>query len=302
MSSAYLNKETVKAKASSLGFVACGLAPALPVPAVVRARYLQWISRGRQAGMDYLERNIRMRFSPDALVPGVQTVISVALPYKPATLVPGLSMYAHGQDYHKVVKKRLKLLMQELGATGRCFVDTAPVLEKYWAWRCGLGWQGRHTQLILPGMGSTYFLGELFVYQRADSYDHPMAPRCGDCHRCQDACPASALDTEGLDARRCLSYLTIEHRGPLPPQTRLDDYFYGCDHCLLACPHMRHASPGLPEFQPSEALRAMQPQDWRTLTPEQYQTLFSQSAVKRAGYEGLRRNINTFVHPNTSSQ
>ncbi|MBQ5721416.1 MAG: DUF1730 domain-containing protein, partial [Bacteroidaceae bacterium] len=135
----------VKAKARSLGFVACGLAPALPLPAVVRERFRRWIADGCHAGMGYLARNERLRYNPDALVPGVRTVISVALPYRPLRQAAGISMYAQGQDYHLVARQRLRQLMREIGATGRCFVDTAPVLEKYWAWRCGLGWQGRHT-------------------------------------------------------------------------------------------------------------------------------------------------------------
>lgn len=291
MNSGCLNSETVKAKARSLGFVACGLAPALPLPAVVRERYRRWIAGGCHAGMSYLERNERLRYNPDALVPGVRTVISVALPYRPLRQAAGISMYAQGQDYHLVVRQRLRRLMQEIGATGRCFTDTAPVLEKYWAWRCGLGWQGRHTQLILPGMGSTHFLGELFVHQRSDQYDSPLSPRCGSCPRCQEACPAGALADKCLDARRCISYLTIEHRGPFPPDVALEDTFYGCDRCLKACPYMKQAPVGLPEFQPSDRLLAMQPHQWKQLTEEQYGQLFPQSAIERAGYQGLMRNI-----------
>ena len=298
MNSGFLNSNTVKAKARSLGFVACGMAPALPLPTPVVERFCQWTAQGRHADMHYLARNAHLRFNPDALVPGVHTVISVALPYRPQRSVPGISMYAHGKDYHTVMRKLLKQLMQDIGATGRCFVDTAPVPEKYWAWRCGLGWQGRHTQLILPALGSTHFLGELFVHQQADAYDRPMAPRCGGCNRCTQACPTGALCGNTLDARRCLSYLTIEHRGPLPPDTPLQDTFYGCDRCLKACPHMTKAPLGIGDFQPSEPLLAMQPHQWDALTPEQYQALFGQSAVKRAGYEGLRRNIAQFSKQN----
>lgn len=132
MNSGCLNSEMVKAKARSLGFVACGLAPALPLPAVVRERFRRWIADGCHAGMGYLARNERLRYNPDALVPGVRTVISVALPYRPLRQAAGISMYAQGLDYHLVVRQRLRRLMQEIEATGRCFVDTAPVLEKYW--------------------------------------------------------------------------------------------------------------------------------------------------------------------------
>lgn len=291
MHSEYLNRETIKAKARDLGFVACGLAPALPLPEVVRLRYGRWIAQGRHAGMDYLARHARLRFVPECLVPGVRTVVSVALPYRPCVTVSGLSLYAHGTDYHKVMRGLLRRLMQEIGASGRCFADTAPVLEKYWAWRCGLGWQGRHTQLVLPGLGSTHFLGELFIHQQADAYDVPLAPRCGACRRCVDACPSRALDAGGLDARRCRSYLTIEHRGPFPDDIGLGRTFYGCDVCLKACPHMACAPIGLPEFQPSRALLEMQEEQWRGLTEEQYDVLFARSAVRRAGFDGLKRNI-----------
>lgn len=286
-----LNSHIVKAKARSLGFVACGLAPALPLPAVVRERFGQWLAQGYQAQMHYLERHSALRLGQQPIEPGMHTVVSVALPYRPAQPVPGLSLYAQGEDYHRVMRHLLLELMHQIGATGRACVDTAPVLEKYWAWRCGLGWPGRHTQIVVPGVGSAVFLGELFLHQRASHHDHPMAQRCGHCRRCLDACPAQALGSQGLDARRCLSYLTIEHRGPLPPATQLHHTFYGCDRCLLACPHSAHTHPAPSCFEPSAQLRAMRPADWLTLTPEQFRTLFAHSAVRRAGYEGLCRNI-----------
>lgn len=291
MNSECLNSRTIKAKALGLGFSACGLAPARPLDEDARRHFSDWIAAGRHAGMDYMARHCDLRMDPTSLVPGARTVVSVALVYRPPHPVEGLAWYAQGRDYHDVMRQRLLQLLEDTGATGRCFVDTAPVAEKYWAWRCGLGWQGRHTQLIIPGLGSTFFLGELLVEQEADCYDAPMESRCGACRLCLDACPARALDAAGLDARRCLSYLTIEHRGPWPSPLRLGPDFYGCDCCLKACPHNRKAPEGDPLFHPSAALRAMTPADWRALTREQYQKLFKGSAVKRAKFEGLQRNI-----------
>ncbi|MBO4641739.1 MAG: tRNA epoxyqueuosine(34) reductase QueG [Bacteroidaceae bacterium] len=292
MSSALLNRQSVKAEALRLGFSACGLAPAEAVQEPYASRFLQWIQKGCQANMSYMENHIQMRLDPRLLVPGVKTIISVALNYYPSKQASGLSMYAQGQDYHEVVRERLHQLLEALNVEGRCFVDTAPVLERYWAWRAGLGWMGRNTLLILPHHGSTYFLGELFVMAEADSYDTPLARSCGDCHRCIEACPMGAISETGIDARRCISYLTIENRGPLPQELTLEDCFYGCDRCQQACPHLQHAIPTSEEaFLPSKEILEMSPSEWKNLTLEQYQHLFKGSAVKRAKFDGLKRNI-----------
>lgn len=178
---------------------------------------------------------------------------------------------------------------------GRAFCDTAPVSERYWAWRAGLGFIGKNTLLIIPHKGSYFFLGELFLTSPYDSYDSPLGNKCGRCTRCMDACPGGALYAPfRMDARRCLSYLTIENRDALPPGTaaEMDHCIYGCDRCQMACPHNRFAVPTtIPELQPRPALLAMTRDDWRHLTYEQYLELFRHSAVKRAKYEGLMRNI-----------
>lgn len=242
--------------------------------------------------MDYMTRNTDLRLDPRLLVPGARTVISVAMNYFPAQRAAGISLYAQGKDYHDVVRKRLNELMEALGVTGRCFVDTAPVMERYWAWRSGLGWIGLNHQLIVPKMGSTFFFGELIVEEEADAYDSPLEGNCGRCGLCIEACPAKALTAEGLDARRCLSYLTIEHRGAFSEELVLHENFYGCDRCQIVCPHMRQATPTTETaFLPSEALLEMTQSDWQQLTIEQYQELFRGSAVKRAKYEGVMRDI-----------
>lgn len=292
MNSKCLNSLSVKAEAYRLGFALCGLAPAQPVEAQTAAAYRRWLDEGKQAGMHYLENHFEERMDPQLLVPGTRTVVSVAMNYRPARVAPGIAWYAQGKDYHDLMRQRLIALMEAVQGHGRCFVDTAPVPERYWAWRCGLGWIGRHSQLVVPGQGSTFFLGELFLEEEADAYDTPMENRCGTCTSCQEACPTGAI-ASSFCSGQCLSYLTIEHRGELPAWAgeKMGDMFYGCDRCLQACPHL-HAAPTVESsLQPSEELLRMTPHDWQHLTLKEYQSLFRGSAVKRAKYEGIVRNI-----------
>lgn len=307
-----LDLERIKAEAAHLGFAACGAAPALPLPEWRVRQRRQWLETGCHGEMDYLERNEEKRRDPRLLVEGVQAIVSLALNYCPEKRFPAgtfrLARYAFGRDYHEVMKEKLRALMAALGLApetdGRVFCDTAPVDEHYWAWRCGLGALGRHTQLIVPGVGTYCFLGELFLTVPVEGL--PEAPEylpeqgsysrvCLHCRRCVEACPTGALSVDrGLDARRCLSYLTIERRGPLPDGIgeKMGDVIYGCDRCAEACPYNAQAVPGnVPDFQPSAELLAMTPADWQQLTVEQYRRLFKGSAVKRAKYEGLVRNI-----------
>lgn len=300
---------SVKAEASALGFYACGLSPAAPLPPEWTERYRNWLAEGCQACMDYLNRHAGKRADVGLLYPGARTVISVALNYQPVRPLPTdrwqLAWYAYGRDYHEVMKERLQTLLQRLQTRyplqGRAFCDTAPVAERYWAWRGGLGWIGRHSQLVVPGAGSAFFLGELVVDLPADIYDTPTANRCGTCRRCTDACPTQAIRPDGtVDARRCLSYLTIEHRGDIPPEQarHMYPYFYGCDRCLSACPHLNRRLPSdVPDFVPRPELYDMQPADWQQLSRERYQQLFKGSAVKRAKFEGLSRNIEAMQKP-----
>lgn len=304
-----LSAKQIKAEALRLGFYSCGIAPAQEVDTKHKAYYQNWIKQGAQGSMGYLEQHENLRFDPRELVPGACCVVSVALNYYPGTFMSDeagcLSWYAYGKDYHEVMKDKLRQLMaaimasipaeqREKIAPGRAFCDTAPVLERYWAWKAGLGWIGRNHQLIIPGAGSTFFLGELILTLPADQYDTPTPDRCGHCRRCMDACPTQALTGEGFDARRCLSYLTIENRGDIPEwaSIHMDPCFYGCDRCQSACPHMRFAHPTEEKaFQISEELKAMTRSQWQQLSIEDYRRLFRGSAVKRAKYEGLIRNI-----------
>lgn len=302
-------KDKIKAEASRLGFFVCGFARAEPVSEAMRRHYLGWLADGRNADMAYLGNNLDKRFDPRLLMPGVKTIVVVAQNYFPARRLPEgepqIADYALGLDYHDIVKQKLRQLAATVGiADYRAFVDTAPVLERYWAVRAGLGWIGKNQQLIIPHAGSEFFLGELFVTVELPP-DEPLPNRCGTCHRCVDACPTHALslpatcvegygDITRFDARLCLSYQTIENRGELTVDAKaaMGDTFYGCDRCQRACPWNRFAKPSTePLLQPREELLAMTRQKWENLTEEDYRRLFKGSAVKRAKYEGLMRNI-----------
>lgn len=311
MSSEPLNNITsrqIKAEAQALGFFACGIAKAGAVADADAQALARWTEAGLYAGMDYMARHADMRTDPRLLMPEVKSIISVALNYAPARRLPAgepqIAAYALGRDYHDIIKRRLHALAARLGiSTYRVFCDTAPVLERYWAASAGIGWVGRNRQLIIPRAGSMFFLGEMFVSFELD-YDSPMRPLCGDCHACTDACPTGALSAgRCFDAGRCLSYQTIENRGPIPDGLAacLGDTFYGCDRCQDACPWNRFATPTADaDLQPSEELLRMTRQDWLTLTVEQYRRLFKGSAVKRAKFDGLKRNIALMASAGTS--
>lgn len=332
----HFSSEKLKAEALRLGFSACGLAPAEPVDESTASAFQQWLADDCEAEMTYMQNYEDKRLNPCLLVEGARTVISVALNYYPSTLLPKdeyqIAWYAYGKDYHDVMKAKLRELLEYIqkemplsyhkevtlsGVKGtipstdhvdaeqkssfqlqaRLFCDTAPILERYWAWRSGLGWIGRNTQLIIPKAGSCFFLGEIIINVDADQYDTPQGNHCGTCTRCIEACPTQALEAPfRLNAKKCLSYLTIEHRSDLPPKLglKMGKKIYGCDECQSACPWNRFATPCLtPEFSPSTSLLNMRKEDWHRLTEEQYRTLFKGSAVKRAKYEGLMRNIAT---------
>lgn len=305
-----LSHEQLSNIVTSLGFSACGCAPAVPVEDWRVAQWHDYLGAGRHADMHYLEQHLEKRLNPALLVEGARSVICVVLNYFTEEKFPAdsytLARYARGRDYHEVMKERLHKILDFIAETtgnpqpGRAFCDTAPVDEHYWAWRTGLGWLGRNTQLIIPQAGSYFFIGTLILTEEVDRYDAPQPNRCGTCMRCLETCPTGALSEKGIDARRCLSYLTIEHREALPDfaQKALQEAndtpqcFYGCDRCQDVCPHNRFAKPTCcTEFHPSLALLNQTKDDWRHLTVENYRLLFKGSAVKRAKYEGLQRNI-----------
>ena len=288
----------VKTEALRLGFDVCGISKAQAIEPQAAAMYDKWIAGGNNGTMQYLERNGDKRFNPTLLVEGCRSIISVAMNYTPKQPIEGIAGYAQGKDYHIIVKERLYRLLQSINnictVQGRAFCDSAPVLERYWAVKAGIGYIGRNRQLIIPGKGSNFFLGELLVDIEL-CYDTPCERNlCGNCSKCIDACPGGALSEKGLDARKCLSYLTIEHRSELPENIgeKMGNCFYGCDRCQTVCPHNRFATPNsIPELQPSEALLQMTKERWLALTKKEYKALFKHSAVERCKYEQLMRNI-----------
>lgn len=300
-------RQRIEQEALRLGFAACGFAVAEPVNDAVAQTVDQWIDMGYHAGMGYMERNRHLRIDPTQLVPGCKTLIVVALNYYPKQLIPNeeyqIAYYAYGKDYHRVVKDKLHQLLAYIksiapNVEGRAFCDTAPLLERYWAVKAGLGFVGRNRTLIIPGKGSYFFLGVLAVdvELQGTTYDGPLS--CGDCKRCFMACPTGALTVEGIDCRRCLSYLTIEHRGEIPDEygKKMENRIYGCDSCQRACPHNRNAEPtSETALAMSDEVASLTREEWNRLTPERYRMLFKNSAIERAGYEGLMRNVSCLL-------
>ena len=338
-----LSSSLIKAEAARLGFAACGIARVTPVDESTASAFNRWIADGNHADMDYMNRYGDARFHPESVLPGCRTIVSLALDYTPTHRIPTdqpqFAFYAYGPDYHETMKVKIRELAEAISGSSPCLprgggdsnnpdsslprercpqdkeglpyrvaVDTAPLLERYWAQQAGIGWIGRHHNLIIPGTGSFVNLGELLLTAEVDHYDQPIPNHCGTCHRCIDACPTGALSEESIDARRCLSYLTIEHRGPFSPEQAAlvrnqpePKYIYGCDRCQLACPHNRR-NPSLTPPQRGRTQSNGNPPPWEglgevsvNLTRDQYNELFRGSAVKRAKYEGLMRNIETVL-------
>lgn len=308
MNSESLNSQLLKKQATSLGFSACGITQARPVDDKTARCYREWIAAGRHADMQYLANNIDKRLDPTLLVSEARSIVVVATNYAPAQRIPDseyqIAAYAYGQDYHDVVKQRLRQLVQSspvlTQSAFKICVDTVPMLERYWAQQAGLGFIGRSHQLIIPRAGSMFFLGEIVTSAVFDSYDEPMPCHCGTCHQCVDACPTGALSLDerlgtSFNSHRCLSYQTIENRDKIDEQIadKMGLNIYGCDRCQLVCPWNRFARPTeITEFRPQEELLMMRRKDWHRLDIDHYRALFKGSAVKRAKYDGLMRNIN----------
>lgn len=293
-------KERIRRKALESGFDACGFARACPVDDNAIKQYEEWLRDGRNDCMDYAAKYSSLRYDPTALVPGAKTVISVALNYYPAVRqredAPQFSMYAYGKDYHEVVRDKLKRLADFIqdswGAESRVCVDTAPVMEKYWARQAGVGMTGRNNLLIIPGKGSYFFLGEL-ITELDIVPDVPCTDSCGNCMKCVEACPGGALTGDSLDARKCLSCQLIERKGDLPEwvQEKAGNRIYGCDECQLHCPHNCNASPThISDFFPSGDFMSLTLDSILDMDEDTFRHIFRHSAVKRAKLEGLRRN------------
>jgi epoxyqueuosine reductase len=297
------NSKQIKEWAASLGFLFCGIAKAgfLETEA---PRLEQWLKSGYHGQMNYMENYFDKRLDPRLLVDGAKSVISLGLNYYNETLPQEaeykVSKYAYGTDYHLVIKDKLKqllsLIQQHIGEVdGRAFVDSAPVLDKAWAKKAGLGWIGKNANLLNKHSGSFFFLAELIVDLELEYDVEPTADHCGTCTRCIDACPTDAIvGPYVVDGSRCISYLTIELKNEIPAEFKgkLDNWMFGCDVCQDVCPWNRFSVLTTePQFKPSEEISGMTNKDWDEITADVFNKVFKNSAVKRTKLSGLKRNI-----------
>jgi len=299
--------ERIKAEAARLGIAACGIAPAAEDP-LRAARLEQWLADGNHGAMEWMETRADQRKGPQSLWPGARSVIALGMSYAPAADPMALaseperariSVYAQGADYHDVIKRALKALARWLVAEApgielKVFVDTAPVMEKPLGEAAGIGWQGKHTNLVSRTHGSWLFLGAIYTSLALEP-DGPHADRCGTCTACQTACPTDAFPAPyQLDARRCISYLTIEHKGPIPQEFRaaLGNRIYGCDDCLAVCPWNSFASTAAANkaFLPRAELAAPRLAELLALDDAGFRALFAGSPIKRIGRDRFVRN------------
>jgi epoxyqueuosine reductase len=298
----------IKQKAHELGFSAIGISKADFLEKESK-QFEEWLDNGFHGEMHYMENHFEKRVDPRKLVEGAKSVISVLYNYFPKEHQPKntyqVSKYAYGRDYHYVVKDKLFQLLDfiniEIGeVSGRAFVDSAPVMDKVWAAKSGLGWIGKNTNLISKEFGSFVFIGELIIDLELE-YDAPVKDYCGNCTQCIDACPTGALKPYQLDGRKCISYLTIEKKGEIPPEFegKWSDWIFGCDICQDVCPW--NSKLFLPEgtskphsetqFKISEELKKLEKGEWENLDRPTFKKIFKKSAVERTKFEGLKRNL-----------
>ncbi|WP_425589988.1 tRNA epoxyqueuosine(34) reductase QueG [Flagellimonas algarum] len=292
----------IKEEAKRLGFLSCGISKAGFLEEEA-PRLEEWLNKNYHGEMAYMENHFDKRLDPTKLVEGSKSVISVLMNYFPSEQQNPdsykISKYAYGKDYHFVVKDKLKALLhfiqEEIGEVhGRAFVDSAPILEKAWAAKSGLGWIGKHSNLLTKEQGSFYFIGELILDLDLE-YDAPVTDHCGTCTACIDACPTQAIVAPyEVDGSKCISYFTIELKNEIPNDFKgqFDDWMFGCDVCQDVCPWNRFSKPHRePLFNPHPELVAMSKKDWEEITEEVFQEVFRKSAVKRTKFTGLKRNI-----------
>ncbi|HEX9979908.1 MAG TPA: tRNA epoxyqueuosine(34) reductase QueG [Flavobacterium sp.] len=302
MGSKQRNTDFIKAEAKRLGFLACGISKAGFLEEEA-PRLESWLKNNSHGQMSYMENHFDKRLDPTLLVEDAKSVISLLLNYYPAESQPAdsykISKYAYGQDYHFVIKERLKELLYsiqtEIGeVSGRAFVDSAPVLDRAWAAKSGLGWIGKSTNLVTSKTGSFYFIAELIVDLDLE-YDYAATDHCGTCTACIDSCPTDAIVAPYVvDGSKCISYFTIELKENIPSEVKgkFADWAFGCDVCQDVCPWNRFSKPhSEPLFNASPELLSFTKKDWDEITDETFRKVFKNSAVKRTKYEGLTRNI-----------
>lgn len=303
MSSAARHAAMVKEIAQNLGFMACGISKAGFLEEEA-PRLESWLNQNQHGQMGYMTRNFDKRLDPTKLVPGAKSVVSLFYNYFPENTpvdvhAPKIARYAYGADYHHVIKDKLFTFMHyiqdQIGTVGgRVFVDSAPVLEKAWAAKSGLGWVGKNTNLIRKQNGSYFFIAELILDLELET-DGMVTDHCGSCTACLDACPTDAFVAPyKLDASKCISYFTIELKDAIPNEVKgqFDNWAFGCDICQEVCPWNRFAAPHEePALQPKPELMNMTKGDWNEVTEEVFNRLFEVSAVKRTGFDGLKRNL-----------
>ncbi|MDN6280990.1 MAG: tRNA epoxyqueuosine(34) reductase QueG, partial [Psychroflexus sp.] len=301
-SNASKHSELFKDKAKEYGFISCGISKAeFLEPEAPRLE--NWLNKNAHGEMHYMENHFDKRLDPSKLVEGAKSVVSLLYNYYPEEEQREdsfkVSKYAYGQDYHHVIKKKLRLMMKELNAEigeigGRVFVDSAPVLEKAWAARSGLGWIGKHSNLLTKQRGSFYFIAEL-VIDISLTYDTPVTDHCGSCTKCIDACPTEAITPYQVDGSKCISYMTIELKNEIPTgfENKFEDWMFGCDICQDVCPWNRFSQPhNEPLFNPNPKLLTYDKEEWTEITKDVFNEIFRKSAVKRTKFDGLKRNIN----------
>jgi epoxyqueuosine reductase len=293
----------IKQKANELGFFSCGISKVEFLEE--DAPHLEkWLNENRHGEMKYMENHFDKRLNPALLVDGAKSVVSLLLNYFPESSqnedAPKISKYAYGRDYHHVIKDKLSVLCEELNEqigefNFRVFVDSAPVLDKAWAKKSGLGWIGKNGNLITKDQGSFFFVAEI-ISELDLLADGPIKDYCGTCTKCIDSCPTEAIyEPYKVDGSKCISYLTIELKDQIPEEftSKMEDWMFGCDICQDVCPWNRFSKPhNVLDFNPKPKLMEMDRKDWNELTVEVYREVFQKSAVKRTKFEGLKRNLN----------
>lgn len=292
----------IKSEAQRLGFLSCGISQAGFLEQEA-PRLENWLDKNRNGQMSYMENNFDKRLNPTLLVDDAKSVVSLLLNYYPSEFQNPdsykISKYAYGQDYHFVIKEKLKELLSSIQSSigevsGRAFVDSAPVLDKAWAAKSGLGWMGKNSNLLTKQVGSFYFIAELIIDLELE-YDYATTDHCGSCTACIDACPTDAIVAPYVvDGSKCISYFTIELKENIPQEMKgkFEDWAFGCDICQDVCPWNKFSKAhNEPLFNPNPEILSMSKKDWQEITEETFKAVFKNSALKRTKFEGLKRNI-----------